>query len=67
MSIKLGLHMCGWGDTPLPDVLVAARELGCDGVELAPAWLDKTCGGLDGIDRFLAREAVALAPVRLAC
>ncbi len=33
MSIKLGLHMCGWGDRPVPDVLVAARELGYDGVE----------------------------------
>ena len=39
MTIKLGLHMCGWGDRPVPDVLVAARELGYDGVELAPAWL----------------------------
>ena len=35
MSIKLGLHMCGWGDRPVPDVLVAARELGYDGLELA--------------------------------
>ena len=39
MTIKLGLHMCGWGDRPVPDALVAARELGYDGVELAPAWL----------------------------
>ncbi|NOY81029.1 MAG: sugar phosphate isomerase/epimerase [Kiritimatiellaeota bacterium] len=63
MRNKLGLHMCGWGDRPLPEVLVAARELGYDGVELAPAWLEKLYGGLDEIDRFLAREAAPLAPV----
>ena len=62
MGIKLGLHMCGWGDRPLPDVLLAARELGYDGVELAPAWLEQTCGGLEEIDRLLDREGVPLAP-----
>lgn len=62
MSIKLGLHMCGWGDRPVPDLLVAARELGYDGVELAPAWLEKTYDGLREIDRFLVQEDVLLAP-----
>ena len=62
MGIKLGLHMCGWGDRPVADVLVAARELGYDGVELAPAWLEKTYDGLGEIDRFLAQERVPLAP-----
>jgi len=62
MTIKLGLHMCGWGDRPVLDVLVAARELGYDGVELAPAWLEKTYDGLGEIDRFLAQEDVLLAP-----
>jgi len=62
MKIKLGLHMCGWGDRPVPDVLVAARELGYDGVELAPAWLEKTYDGLQEIGRFLAQEGAPLAP-----
>ncbi len=62
MSIKLGLHMCGWGDRPAPDVLAAARALGYDGVELAPAWLEKTYDGLGEIDRLLAQEDVPLAP-----
>ena len=62
MSIKLGLHMCGWGHRPVPDVLLAAREIGYDGVELAPAWLEKTYDGLKEIDCFLAQEDVLLAP-----
>jgi len=62
MTIKLGLHMCGWGDRPVPDVLVAARELGYDGVELAPAWLEKTYDDLREIDRSLVQEGVQLAP-----
>ena len=61
MSIQVGLHMCGWGDHPLPDVLVAARELGDDGVELAPAWLEAAYG-LDRLGHMLADEGVALAP-----
>ena len=61
MSIQVGLHMCGWGDHPLPDVLVAARELGYDGVELAPAWLEAAYG-LDRLGHMLADEGVALAP-----
>ena len=62
MTIPLGLHMCGWGDRPLPDLLIAARELGYDGVELAPAWLEKTYGSLGEIDRLLAQENAPLAP-----
>ena len=54
--------MCGWGDRPVPDVLVAARELGYHGVELAPAWLENTYDGLREIDRFLHQEHVQLAP-----
>ncbi|MBT7301442.1 MAG: sugar phosphate isomerase/epimerase [Victivallales bacterium] len=62
MTIRLGLHMCGWGAQPLPDLLGAARQLGYDGVELAPAWLEKTYDGLGEVDRFLAQERVPLAP-----
>ena len=58
MSIKLGLHMCGWGARPVPAVLVAARELCYDGVELARAWLEKTYRGLEriGYDSWLIVE-----------
>ena len=62
MTIQLGLHMCGWGGRPVPDVFVAAREIGYDGVEMAPAWLEKTYASLAQIDRFLAHERVPLAP-----
>lgn len=62
MSIKLGLHMCGWGGRPVSGVLSAARELGYHGVELAPAWLEKTYDGLAEIDRLLVQEHVPLAP-----
>jgi sugar phosphate isomerase/epimerase len=62
MSIKLGLHMCGWVGRPVSDVLRAARELGYEGIELAPAWLEKSYDGLAEIDRFLAQGHVPLAP-----
>ncbi|MBT3380892.1 MAG: sugar phosphate isomerase/epimerase [Lentisphaerae bacterium] len=62
MDMKLGLHTCGWGDRPVPGALVAARKLGYDGVELAPAWLEKAYDGLAEIDRFLVQEDVPLAP-----
>lgn len=44
MDRKIALHMCGWGVRPLPDLLIAARKLGYDGVELALDWLEKEYG-----------------------
>jgi hypothetical protein len=40
-TVKIGLHQAGWGTRPLRELFTAARELGYDGVELAPPWLEK--------------------------
>ena len=40
-SVRVGLHQAGW-DIRRPEVFFrAAAELGADGVELAPPWLEK--------------------------
>ncbi|MFV1994781.1 MAG: sugar phosphate isomerase/epimerase family protein, partial [Verrucomicrobiales bacterium] len=62
LSVKIGLQKAGWGDTPLPEFLAAAAELGYAGVELAPRWLEKEGYPLDRIDRILAKSKAALAP-----
>ena len=53
--------MCGWGAKPLPDLLIAARTLGYDGVELAPLWLNKVYETSE-VDAMLRKHAVGLAP-----
>ncbi len=59
--MKIGLHMCGWGETPLPDLLVAARDLGYDGVELAPTWLERHYDMAD-VDAMLREYGVPTVP-----
>lgn len=61
MDIRIGLHSCGWGDRPLPDVLIAAHELGYDGVELAPAWLRRSYE-MDDVDAMLREHGVMTTP-----
>lgn len=61
MSCKIGLHNCGWGEKPLPAMLIAARELGYDGVELALPWLEDVYP-LPEVERLLKAHGVALAP-----
>ena len=61
MNRKIGLHMCGWGARPLPDLLIAARELDYDGVELAPDWLEKEYG-LAEVERLLLEHGVPSVP-----
>lgn len=61
MAPKIGLHSCGWGERPLPDVLVAAGELGYEGVELAPAWLEKKYDTAE-VDRMLREHGVPTVP-----
>ena len=40
-TVKIGLHQAGWDPRSLRELFTAARELGYDGVELAPPWLEK--------------------------
>ena len=61
MIRKIGLHMCGWGERPLPDLLTAARELRYDGVELAPTWLEKSYD-LAEMDKMLREYHVSIVP-----
>ncbi|MFQ6042602.1 MAG: sugar phosphate isomerase/epimerase family protein [Candidatus Poribacteria bacterium] len=61
MIRKIGLHICGWGERPLPDLLIAARELGYDGVELAPTWLEKSYNLAD-VDEMLREHRVSTVP-----
>lgn len=58
---KIALHMCGWGMRPLPDLLIAASKLGYDGVELAPAWLEKEYD-LSEVDIMLQEHGMPSAP-----
>ena len=60
-EVKIGLHMCGWGAKPLPDLLIAARTLSYDGVELAPVWLKRVYDASE-VDGMLREHAVPLAP-----
>jgi inosose dehydratase len=61
MNTRIGLHTCGWGARPLPDLLIAARKLGYDGVELAPAWLEKEYSAAE-VDRMLLQYGVPSVP-----
>jgi inosose dehydratase len=60
-AVKIGLQKAGWGDTPLADFFAAARELGYQGVELAPPWLEKEGYSLDDVDRLLEKSGATLA------
>jgi len=62
LSVRVGLQKAGWGDTPLTDFFAAARDLGYEGVELAPPWLEKEGHRMDDVDRLLVKSGTALAP-----
>lgn len=61
LAAKIGLQKAGWGDTPLADFFAAARDLGYQGVELAPPWLEKEGYSLGDVDRLLENSGTALA------
>ena len=60
-SVKIGLHQAGWGSQPLRELFTAACELGYDGVELAPPWLEKK-HDMAEVYRLLVAAGTELAP-----
>ena len=60
-TVGIGLHQAGWGSRPLRELFVAARELGYDGVELAPPWLEKR-HDMEEVYRQLTDAGTKLAP-----
>jgi inosose dehydratase len=60
-KVKIGLHQAGWGTRPLRELFTAARELGYDGVELAPPWLEKK-HDMEKVYRLLVAAGTGLAP-----
>ncbi len=60
-TVKIGLHQAGWDPRSLRELFTAARELGYDGVELAPPWLEKYHNMAD-VYRLLVAVGTKLAP-----
>ncbi len=60
-SVKIGLHCAGWDSRPLGELFAAARELGYDGVELAPPWQEKEYD-MEDVYRMLLAAGTTLAP-----
>jgi len=60
-SVKIGLHQAGWDPRTLRELFTAARELGYDGVELAPPWLEKQ-HDMEEVYRLLVAAGAGLAP-----
>ena len=60
-SVKIGLHQAGWDPRALRELFTAARELGYDGVELAPPWLEKH-HDMEEVYRMLVAAGTKVAP-----
>ncbi len=60
-SVKIGLHQAGWDPRSLRELFTAARELGYDGVELAPPWLEKQ-HDMEEVYRLLLAAGTKPAP-----
>ena len=60
-TVKIGLHQAGWGARSLREFFTAARELGYDGVELAPPWLEKK-HDMEEVRRLVVATGTKVAP-----
>lgn len=60
-SVKIGLHQAGWDPRSLRELFTAAHELGYDGVELAPPWLEKQ-HDMEEVYRMLVAAGTKPAP-----
>ncbi len=60
-SVRIGLHQAGWDPRSLRELFTAACELGYDGIELAPPWLEKH-HDMEEVYRLLVAAGTKLAP-----